>query len=99
MSSSNTPTNFVDEVRRDLWGPVLCGAAMATVGTSVVASKLIGMQVEPFAATALRHLLALPVLALLCWLFQACLAPTEPARCAASCCCRRRQAAWATPCC
>ncbi len=43
---------------------------MATVGTSVVASKLIGMQVEPFAATALRHLLALPVLALLCWLFR-----------------------------
>lgn len=39
---------------------------MATVGTSVVASKLIGMQLEPFAATALRHALALPVLALLC---------------------------------
>ncbi len=43
---------------------------MATVGTSVVASKLIGVQVDPFAATALRHLLALPVLALLCWLFS-----------------------------
>jgi drug/metabolite transporter (DMT)-like permease len=43
---------------------------MATVGTSVVASKLIGAEVEPFAATALRHLLALPVLALLCWLFR-----------------------------
>ena len=43
---------------------------MATVGTSVVASKLIGVQVDPFAATALRHLLALPVLALLCWLFK-----------------------------
>ncbi|WP_300649791.1 DMT family transporter [Hydrogenophaga sp.] len=70
MSSSNTPTNFDGEGRRDLWGPVLCGAAMATVGTSVVASKVIGIQVEPFAATALRHLLALPVLVLLCWLFQ-----------------------------
>ncbi len=43
---------------------------MATVGTSVIASKLIGAQVEPFAATALRHLLALPVLALLCWLLR-----------------------------
>jgi drug/metabolite transporter (DMT)-like permease len=43
---------------------------MATVGTSVVASKLIGVQVEPFAATALRHVLALPVLALLCWLIK-----------------------------
>jgi drug/metabolite transporter (DMT)-like permease len=70
MSPPNTPSTFTNEARRDLWGPVLCGAAMATVGTSVVASKLIGMQVEPFAATALRHLLALPVLALLCWLFR-----------------------------
>ncbi len=43
---------------------------MATVGTSVIASKLIGAQLEPFAATALRHLLALPVLALLCGLFK-----------------------------
>lgn len=39
---------------------------MATVGTSVVASKLIGVELEPFAATALRHALALPLLALLC---------------------------------
>jgi len=43
---------------------------MATVGTSVIASKLIGAQVEPFAATALRHFLALPVLGLLCWLLK-----------------------------
>lgn len=43
---------------------------MATVGTSVVASKLIGAQIDPFTATALRHLLALPVLALLCCLFR-----------------------------
>jgi uncharacterized membrane protein len=70
MSSANSQTSSTNEARRDLWGPVLCGAAMATVGTSVVASKLIGSQVEPFAATALRHVLALPVLALLCWLFR-----------------------------
>ena len=48
----------------DRWnGPALCWLAMATVGTSVVASKLIGNAVEPFLATALRHALALPVLA------------------------------------
>jgi drug/metabolite transporter (DMT)-like permease len=70
MSPSESQTTFTNESQRDLWGPVLCGAAMATVGTSVVASKLIGAQVEPFAATALRHVLALPVLALLCWLFR-----------------------------
>lgn len=39
---------------------------MAVVGTSVLASKLIGASIEPFLATALRHLLALPVLVLLC---------------------------------
>jgi drug/metabolite transporter (DMT)-like permease len=70
MSPSTASTSATTRFRRDFWGPVLCGAAMATVGTSVIASKLIGMQVEPFAATALRHLLALPVLALLCWLFR-----------------------------
>jgi drug/metabolite transporter (DMT)-like permease len=49
--------------RADRWaGPVLCWLAMATVGTSVIASKLIGNAVEPFLATALRHALALPVL-------------------------------------
>lgn len=52
---------------RTTWrGPVLCGAAMATVGTSVLASKLIGAAVEPFAATAWRHALALPLLLALC---------------------------------
>lgn len=70
MSSSNARSSTATKPRRDFWGPVLCGAAMATVGTSVVASKLIGAQVEPFAATALRHALALPVLALLCLLFR-----------------------------
>lgn len=53
-----------------MWGAVLCGTAMATVGTSVVASKLIGVQIEPFAATALRHLMALPALLLLCVIFR-----------------------------
>lgn len=52
-----------------MWGAVLCGTAMATVGTSVVASKLIGVQIEPFAATAL-HLMALPALLLLCVIFR-----------------------------
>lgn len=40
----------------------------------MVASKLIGVQIEPFAATALRHALALPVLMLLGWIFR----PTWP---------------------
>jgi drug/metabolite transporter (DMT)-like permease len=65
--SSSTP---LAPSQHDAWGPVLCGLAMATVGTSVLASKLIGLQVEPFAATALRHALALPLLALLCALFR-----------------------------
>lgn len=58
-------------------GALLCSAAMATVGTSVVASKLIGARLEPFAATALRHALALPVLLLLC----AVLRPDWPRPC------------------
>jgi drug/metabolite transporter (DMT)-like permease len=70
MSSNTAPTSLNTDSTRDYWGPVLCGAAMATVGTSVIASKLIGAQVEPFAATALRHVLALPVLTLLCWLIR-----------------------------
>ena len=70
MSSNTAPASPNTHSTRDYWGPVLCGAAMATVGTSVIASKLIGAQVEPFAATALRHVLALPVLALLCWLIR-----------------------------
>lgn len=53
-----------------LVGMLLCCAAMATVGTSVVASKLIGASIEPLAATAIRHALALPVLLLLCWLVR-----------------------------
>lgn len=70
MSTSSLPSSATSAACAPLWGPVLCGAAMATVGTSVVASKLIGVQIEPFAATALRHLLALPVLLLLCAFFR-----------------------------
>lgn len=66
MTTSKLPPAGVATPGRDLRGPLLCGAAMATVGTSVVASKLIGAAIEPFAATALRHALALPVLLLLC---------------------------------
>jgi drug/metabolite transporter (DMT)-like permease len=72
--STSKPPNASNRFQRSPWGPVLCGAAMATVGTSVVASKVIGTSVEPFAATAMRHALALPVLALLCWLLR----PTWP---------------------
>ena len=44
-----------------------CTLAMVLVGSTVVASKLIGQEVEPFLATALRHGAALPVFLLLLW--------------------------------
>ncbi len=44
----------------------LClAAAMATVGSTVVASKIIGVSLAPFTATALRFAIALPVFVLL----------------------------------
>jgi drug/metabolite transporter (DMT)-like permease len=43
----------------------LCAAAMVTVGSTVVASKVIAAGLPPFTATALRFALALPVFALL----------------------------------
>ncbi|MCM5681814.1 DMT family transporter [Schlegelella sp. S2-27] len=46
-------------------GQWLCSAAMVLVGSTVVASKVIGQDVEPFLATALRHAAALPVFLLL----------------------------------
>ena len=46
-------------------GAWLCGLAMVLVGSTVPVSKLIGAEVEPFLATALRHAIALPVFALL----------------------------------
>jgi drug/metabolite transporter (DMT)-like permease len=49
-------------------GQWLCSLAMVLVGSTVVVSKVIGQDVEPFLATVLRHALALPVfLALMRW--------------------------------
>jgi drug/metabolite transporter (DMT)-like permease len=48
-----------------LVGYVLLALAMATVGTTVIASKYIAAAMPPFPATALRFGLALPVLAAL----------------------------------
>ncbi len=42
-------------------GQLLCSLAMVLVGSTVVASKVIGQDIEPFLATVLRHALALPV--------------------------------------
>lgn len=42
-------------------GLLLCGLAMVLVGSTVVASKLLAARMDPFAATAWRHALALPV--------------------------------------
>ncbi len=46
-------------------GMALCAAAMATVGSTVVASRLIAGGLPPFTATALRFAVATPVLWLL----------------------------------
>ncbi|MBT9499612.1 MAG: DMT family transporter [Burkholderiaceae bacterium] len=46
-------------------GQLLCCLAMVLVGSTVVVSKIIGVEVEPFLATAMRHALALPVFLLL----------------------------------
>jgi drug/metabolite transporter (DMT)-like permease len=48
-----------------LKGQLLCSAAMVTVGSTVVVSKIIGADMEPFLATAVRHAAALPVFLLL----------------------------------
>lgn len=50
-----------------LKGQLLCSLAMVLVGSTVVVSKIIGQDVEPFLATALRHAVALPVFLLLVW--------------------------------
>ena len=49
-------------MRESTEGQLLCSLAMMLVGTTVVVSKVIGAEVEPFLATALRHAVALPVL-------------------------------------
>lgn len=46
---------------------IYCALAMVTVGSTVVASKLIAAALPPFLATALRHALALPLFGLLLW--------------------------------
>lgn len=51
--------------RESVKGQWLCSLAMMLVGSTVVASQLIGQRVEPFLATALRHAAALPVFLLL----------------------------------
>ncbi|MDR3370998.1 DMT family transporter [Rhodoferax sp.] len=48
-----------------LKGQLLCSLAMVLVGSTVVVSKIIGQDIEPFLATAMRHALALPVFLLL----------------------------------
>ena len=49
-------------------GQLLCSLAMVLVGSTVVVSKVIAQDIEPFAATVLRHALALPVFfALMRW--------------------------------
>lgn len=48
-------------------GQWLCSLAMVLVGSTVVVSKVIGEDVEPFLATAMRHAVALPVFLLLMW--------------------------------
>jgi drug/metabolite transporter (DMT)-like permease len=48
-----------------LKGQLLCSLAMVLVGSTVVVSKIIGQDIEPFLATALRHALALPLFLLL----------------------------------
>ncbi|CAN7617019.1 DMT family transporter [Acidovorax sp. LjRoot129] len=49
-------------------GQLLCSLAMVLVGSTVVVSKIIGQDIEPFLATVLRHALALPVFfALMRW--------------------------------
>nr|WP_316638838.1 DMT family transporter [uncultured Roseateles sp.] len=52
-------------MRETLQGQLLCSLAMVLVGSTVVVSKIIGVEVEPFLATAMRHALALPVFLLL----------------------------------
>jgi drug/metabolite transporter (DMT)-like permease len=46
---------------RSTQGLVLCSLAMVLVGSTVVASRIIGTGLPPFTATALRHAVALPL--------------------------------------
>lgn len=51
-------------------GYLYCALAMVTVGSTVVASKVIASGLPPFTATALRFMVALPVFLALCWLLR-----------------------------
>lgn len=50
------------------FGYVLLALAMAGVGSTVVASKIIGAGMPPFTATAMRFAIASPIFAVLVWL-------------------------------
>ncbi|MBY5327666.1 DMT family transporter [Rhizobium leguminosarum] len=52
---------------RQVQGYVYLALAMLTVGSTVIASKLIASGLPPFSATALRFAIAFPVLLLLMW--------------------------------
>ncbi|KQV47676.1 MULTISPECIES: DMT family transporter [unclassified Duganella] len=52
-------------------GYLYCALAMVTVGSTVVASKVIASGLPPFTATALRFMVALPIFLALCWLLRA----------------------------
>ncbi len=56
-----------ESVSHSRLGPLLCSLAMVLVGSTVVASKIIGQDVEPFLATALRHAAALPIFFAIMW--------------------------------
>ncbi|QTD46139.1 DMT family transporter [Ottowia testudinis] len=58
-------------MQESLKGQWLCSLAMVTVGSTVVASRIIGHDMEPFLATALRHAAALPLFVLLMRLTRA----------------------------
>lgn len=60
-------SSLSNEPRDAIAGQWLCVLAMVIVGSTVVASRLIGDSVEPFLATALRHAMALPIFLLLMW--------------------------------
>ncbi|MGW8394843.1 DMT family transporter [Pseudoduganella sp. HUAS MS19] len=52
-------------------GYLYCALAMVTVGSTVIASKVIAAGLPPFTATALRFLVTLPVFLALCWMLRA----------------------------
>ena len=53
------------DTNKRMWGYGFLAAAMALVGSTVIASKIIGAGMPPFTATALRFAIALPCFAVL----------------------------------